>query len=143
MLWNSPGWYFFVCRRRFSLQFGQGERKRSKEKGDTGSVVNSAGLFILALVVTLILTIYVATVLTVVKCSFLLGAHFFKFVCLKHIYVTFMPNSIVHFFTIMEPTYTYVHVHVTDDVVHSCQPSWNGWDSPGILGLVPVVSRLR
>ena len=25
---------------------------------------------------------------------------------------------------------------------HSCQPSRNGRDSPGILGLVPVVSRL-
>ena len=26
--------------------------------------------------------------------------------------------------------------------LHSCQPSRNGRDSPGILGLVPVVSRL-
>ena len=28
------------------------------------------------------------------------------------------------------------------DDLHSCQPSRNGRDSPGILGLVPVVSRL-
>ena len=25
---------------------------------------------------------------------------------------------------------------------HSCQPSRNGWDSPGMLGLVPVASQL-
>ena len=27
--------------------------------------------------------------------------------------------------------------------LHSCQLSWNGQDSPGILGLVPVASQLR